>query len=94
MAQHRASKGKSKRHVLRYVLLSTGLFLALMYWHGHNLRTEAMSVCMPDVAPYATGHMHFNPCATLDTSQVQDRCTPAPTPGVTSKSTLDEPGTP
>ncbi len=95
MAQHRTSKGK--RHVLRYVLLGVGLFLALMYWHGDKVRTQALTECMPSVTPYATGSMHFNPCATLDPSQVQDRRTPTPepvpTPSVTSKGTVDEPGT-
>jgi len=77
MAQHRA-----QRHTMRWVLLGVGLFLALMYWHGDNVRTKALTECMPGVTPHATGSMHFNPCATLDTTQVQDRRTP--TPSVTS----------
>lgn len=66
------------RRALRWALpLAAAVALLCMAWaHGHSLRTQAQSECLPDVPAYSTGHMHFNPCATLDTSQVQDKRTP------------------
>jgi hypothetical protein len=64
------------RRIVAGTLLALSILLCLAYWHGHTLRLQAQTQCMPGVPAYATGAMHFNPCATLDPSQVQDRRAP------------------
>jgi hypothetical protein len=65
--------------ILRWSVSVLLVLLALAYWHGSNLRTQAQAECLPGVPAYSTGHMHFNPCATLDASQVQDKRWPMAT---------------
>jgi uncharacterized BrkB/YihY/UPF0761 family membrane protein len=59
--------------ILRWSVSVLLVLLALAYWHGSNLRTQALHECTPGVTPAHTGQMTFNACATLDTTQVQDR---------------------
>lgn len=72
MAQHRARTHRARRWVAG-TLLVLGVLLCMAWAHGNALRTQAQQACMPGVPAYSTGHMHINPCATLDASQVQDR---------------------
>jgi hypothetical protein len=72
-AQHGTARTHRAARWTAGTLLVLGVLLCVAWAHGHTLRQQAVSECLPGVTPYATGHMHFNPCATLDTTQAQDR---------------------
>lgn len=59
-----------------------GAFVWLLLIGGGIARATAPSATPADPCHVAsTGHMTFNPCATLDTTQVQDRRPQEPTTG-------------